>query len=187
MNKILEKSIKNCIKTRFIHPFETIYACCTQRLRKRGKGYQRLTRWTISVILKYDQDWSLRPNCALIGLLCRRDGKTVLGRALIPRRDHKRKTHDDRQFQVVVFSSALLFSGAEFQPWKQDSSERNCKGAAAFIDRMGCSSVRTPKPLSGILLGADVKWVVLNEYNDSRFHVLFAHDTWFLSFLDHLE
>ena len=48
----------------YIHKNERFYAPCTQRLRKSSKGYQTLTISTISVILRYDQDWSLRP-CAL--------------------------------------------------------------------------------------------------------------------------
>ena len=64
MHKKAEKSIKMCIKMSYIHKNERFYAPCTQRLRKSSKGYQTLTISTISVILRYDQDWSLRP-CAL--------------------------------------------------------------------------------------------------------------------------
>jgi len=64
----------------------------------------------------------------LIGLLCQKDGKAVISQSPDSQEGSQKETHDDRQFPVAVFSSALLFSGAEFQPRKQDSSERNCKG-----------------------------------------------------------
>ena len=79
-------SIKICIKMSYIHKNERFYAPCTQRLRKSSKGYQTLTISTISVILRYDQDWLLRPWCG--NDLLWRD---PLSKALIPGGINKRK------------------------------------------------------------------------------------------------
>lgn len=164
----------------YIHKNERFYAPCTQRLRKSSKGYQTLTISTISVILRYDQDWSLRP-CALWWIFSGDWWYKSRARSPDSWEGSTKETQIRRQFRDAVQSpigSVVVFTAKQPGRWCIVGREQDI-----HPDRMSVAISTEDKPIFWrAAISADAGQDLSSEHRRSCFHVLFAHDTWFLNF-----
>lgn len=164
----------------YIHKNERFYAPCTQRLRKSSKGYQTLTISTISVILRYDQDWSLRP-CALWWIFSGDWWYKSRARSPDSWEGSTKETQIQRQFRDAVQSpigSVVVFTAKQSGRWCIVGREQDI-----HPDRMSVPLSTEDEPIFWrAAISADAGQDLSSEHRRSCFHVLFAHDTWFLNF-----